>query len=96
MSEKSGTDLPQHLPELIVCRNEHHARYVRRQVGDQPNIHVASALGGAMAFRASAFAKVTVCEGVDLDRDVDGEGCLEALLRSRQVTWGDRAVFVVL
>ena len=94
--DKPETDLPQHLPEIIVCRNEHHARSVRRQVGAQPNIRLVSALGGAMDFTGMAFAKITVCEGVDLARDVDGEGCLEALLRSRQVTWGDRAVFVVL
>lgn len=84
-------------PELIVCRNNNHAQWVRRQLGNQSNIHVISPDGDvAISLRGRTFAKVTVCEGVDLNRDVNGSGRLEALLRSRQGGWSDRAVFIVL
>lgn len=96
MFEKPETDLPEFLPEAIICRNATHADHVQRQISTQRNIHVISADGGAALLCSRTFAKVTVCEGVDLRRNVGGEGDLYSLLRSRQLTWGDRAVFIVL
>lgn len=89
-------DLPENLPELIVCRNEAHADRIRRQVRGHHHITVMSATSGLVPLLGKTYARVTVCEGVDLSADMGGEGHLGALLQKRQTTWGDRAVFVVL
>jgi len=83
------------LPELIVCRNETHARRVREQVRDHSHIHVIGCQSLSQML-AQTFARITVCEGVDLDQDVSGEGPLSRLLRNRQLNWGDRAFTIVL
>lgn len=90
-----GPSLPPMPPELIVCRDANHAQHVRRQIGHVKHIRV---IGPATVQNISGIApwRITVCEGVSLYRDVQGEGALGALLRSRQKTWGDKAVFVTL
>lgn len=81
--------------EMIVCRDERQAGRVREQVRGNPNIRVVSALH-MRDDRGCAPRRITVCDGVDLWRDCGGDGPLGELLRRRQLTWGDRAVFIVL
>lgn len=81
--------------EMIVCRDERQAKRVRQQVSRNPNIRVVSATHPSQIFGLSP-QRITVCDGVDLYQPFHGEGCLLDLLRSRQLTWGDRAVFIVL
>ncbi|WP_313348339.1 hypothetical protein [Paracoccus sp. (in: a-proteobacteria)] len=81
--------------DMIVCRDERQAHEVRRQTRRNRSIRVVSATCPAQ-FRGFAPQRIIVCEGVDLWRNVDGSGSLEALLRSRQLTWGGRAIFIVL
>lgn len=40
--------------------------------------------------------RVVVASGVNLERDIDGEGTLRQLLKKRQMTWGSEAEWVVL
>lgn len=89
-------NLPEFLPEAIICRDTDQAYSVRNQIGEQPNIHVIHAHAGVSEFCQTAYAKITVCEGVNLRRLMSCGCTLETLLRQRQMTWGDRAVFVVL
>lgn len=81
--------------DMIVCRDERHAHHVRRQTQGIPSIRIVSATRPEQ-FRGIAPQRIIVCEGVELWRDVTGEGDLESVLRGRQATWGDRAVFIVL
>lgn len=81
------------LPEMIVCRDAQQAARLKH-VGLHPDIRVVWPSRAALV--SAPCAKITVLPGVDLQQDVDGQGSLESLLRSRQLTWGDRASFVVL
>lgn len=80
--------------ELIVCRNQEHAKRLRGKLQDHPNIRVASCTTPS-EFRGFAPARITVCEGVDLFMIHDGSR-LADILRHRQKTWGDAAVFIDL
>lgn len=81
--------------EMIVSRDERHAGHVRQQVRGNPTIRVVSATRPSQ-FRGCTAKRITVCEGVDLYQDCQGEGRLVDLLQARQRPWGDRAVFIVL
>lgn len=81
--------------EMIVCRDERQAKRIRQQVSGNPNIRVVSATHPSQIFGFSP-QRITVCEGVDLYQPFHGEGRLVDLLRARQLTCGDRAVFIVL
>lgn len=84
-------------PELIVCRDERHARFVRRQIRRQSHIRVIGSNPARFSDLCGvAPQRITICEGVDLYRDVDGEGDLGLLLRRRQAIWGDQAIFIQL
>lgn len=82
------------LPEIMVCRDEQHAKFVRRQLGQSQEVRVITPRISQIC--GISPAKITVMPGVDLDVDVLGEGSLRDLLRSRQAPWGNRAVFVEL
>ncbi len=82
------------LPEIVVCSDEQHAKFVRRQLGRSQDVRVITPRISQIC--GITPAKITVMPGVDLDVDVIGEGSLRDLLRSRQAPWGDRAIFVEL
>lgn len=84
---------PQFLPEIIVCRNEREAQRIRRKVRG-PEVRVVSPTMAQLL--GPSVAKITVQPGVDLTCDVGGMGSLGDLLKSRQVAWGDRAIFIEL
>lgn len=79
--------------ELIVCRDETQAKELRRALRDKPNVRVISPMITQIAESVAPF-KIAVCEGVDLNQDIAGEGKLGALLRQRQAVWGKDAVFI--
>lgn len=87
---------PKPLPELIVCRTEQDAQPIRRQLEGQRHITVVTASNGVRGVCGiRPPQKITVMPGVNLDM-VTGEGNYRAILKSRQATWGDLAVMVVL
>ncbi|WP_243612948.1 hypothetical protein [Shimia aestuarii] len=81
-------------PEMIVCGDNLQASFVRRQIGLRRDVKVVwpimSQIIGVQA------AKITVLPGVDLNRDVGGEGSLRAILKQRQQVFGDEAVWIEL
>lgn len=83
-------------PVVIVCRNHEHQRRVTARLRGNPLITAISATGGVGQIMGRPFKTVIVCDGVDLGRNVDGEGSLGQLLRLRQAAYGDRAEFVEL
>lgn len=93
---RAKTETLQPPPELIVCRSESQRRFVSRQIGDRPNVKVVGPKPGPSDVCGSAFMRITICEGVDLDYIVGGEGPLGTISRKRQMTRGVRAVFLEL
>lgn len=79
---------------LIVCRDARHADRVSRQINSRSRLKVCwPSLAQLWGF---APRTIIVMPGVPLDQDIEGEGSLRALLKSRQVTWGDAADFIEL
>lgn len=82
-------------PTWIVCRDERQAQRVRKRTkpGDQvrvvsPSIHQIRG--------ANPPQVVIVCEGVELWKDIGGEGPFGRLLENRMKVWGDKARFIEL
>ena len=70
-------------PQIIVCANERQYRRAKSQAASDPFTTVTRGTN-LHEFIGRAYYRVIVCEGVDLNRDVQGEGALGALLKSRQ------------
>ena len=72
--------------QIIVCANERQYRRAKEQAKSDPYTVVTK--GNSISDIAGrAFYRVIVCDGVDLNRDVQGEGALGAILKSRQKTY---------
>ena len=82
-------------PELIICRDAAQADRVERQIGCDPRVRVVVA-DHLMGLGSRTFAKVIVCEGVDLNYDAHGQGRLIDLIQMRQRTWGHQASIIAL
>lgn len=95
MNSPAKTDQRPQPPELIVAKNAEQADYIRRQLKAHPHIRVIWKLT-VQSIAGAAYARIVVCAGVDLYQDVDGEGILRELLRSRQITFGASALFLAL
>ena len=83
------------VPELIVCRDHSQAREIKKQLPEgsfievigPPSVH---SIGGR------PWPRITVCEDVDLNADLDGNGPLGECLRRRQMVWGNQAILIQL
>lgn len=73
-------------PQIIVCANERQYRRAKEQTKSDPYTTVTDGLR-VRDLAGRSFYRVIVCDGVDLNRDVEGEGPLGALLKRRQKTY---------
>ena len=80
---------------VIVCRDEQHAKRVRRWMKSSSESVQAISATSPMQFRALAPKRIVVSEGVNLQACVENIP-LGAFLRDRQTVWGDRAEFIEL
>ena len=81
-------------PEMIVGNGDALRTIVRANKALPPNVVLAQPTMRDIAGRSPY--KVTVLPGVDLFQDVEGQGRLIDILRQRQLTWGDSAIFIDL
>lgn len=80
---------------VLVARSSAHARDLKRRGGACEDIAIFHP--GNIQLAGMAPPKtILVCEGVDLETDVGGEGSLLSILKNRQLTWGDKATLIIL
>lgn len=83
--------------EWIVCRNQKDAReFQRRFLGRSRNPGVRVIWPSLRNITGAVAQKITVLPGVDLSENIEGQGRLGDLLRHRQRTFSDKAIFVDL
>lgn len=80
---------------LIVCRNDEHAASIRSNGYCGPKVAVINC-GSLAEICLASPQHIIVCDDIDLEADVAGEGPLLQLLKKRQQLWGDKASLVVL
>lgn len=80
---------------VLVARSFDHARDLKRRGGACEDLAIYHP--GNIQLAGMAPPKtIIVCDGVDLETNVGGEGSLRAVLKSRQLTWGDKATLIIL
>ena len=94
-TEEIEVFLSEPAPELIVCRDDRHAKVIRDALVRIGATHI-RVMGkpSSAALTGFACARITVAGGVDLAQDVEGEGRLEDLLRARMATCRDSEFIV--
>lgn len=73
-------------PQIIVCATKNQFLRAKKQTRNDPYTTVSDGKS-ANDILARCFYRVIICEGVDLNRDVQGEGSLGSLLKKRQATY---------
>ena len=74
--------------QIVVCANERQYRRAKQQAKADPYTTVSN--GRKLSELLSrTFYRIIICEGVDLSHNIQGEGPLGELLKSRQRTYAN-------
>lgn len=80
---------------LIVAASEREAHEIRRQLRKDSPVRVINCQSMSQIM-GPPCRTIIVCRDVYLDMILSGEGPLKTLLRRRQLTYGDAAIFIKL